>query len=101
MQKNMTVGSFFKIFKENKDENGFNHFLHIAIANMSFVIYPEDKVDHVIPNEVYNIPVAFQELVKDEELGSYGRWVIPEGSKEYFLKFCKYDPEKNPFVITI
>lgn len=97
----MTVGSFFEIFTDNKDENDFNHFLYIHIANMNFVIYPEDDVNQVIPAELYNVPVAFQELVKDEDLGSYGHWVIPEGSKEHFLKYSKFKPDENPFVIFI
>ena len=101
MQKQMTVGSFFETFKENKDENGLKHFLYIRIANMDFAIRPEDEVDPVIPDEVYNVPVAFQELVNDDSIESYGVWVIPEGSKEYFLKFCNYNPDTNPFVITV
>lgn len=97
----MTVGSFFEIFKYNLDEECLHHFLYINIGGMNFAIHQENEKDPIIPNEIYDLEIVMTELVDDGKVDKYYRWDIPVGSKEHFLKYSKFKPDENPFVIFI
>jgi len=93
-----TVGKFFEEFDNEKDSKE-NNFLYIEIANFEFMVTLE--CEYSPPNvNASKIPVVYDGLINDD-ISTYHHWSIPEGYKEEFLKYCKFEPDENPFVLLV
>lgn len=89
-----TITEWFKTIGKDK-----KHSLLLTIANFSFLV---ERKDTELPVEIHDIPVLFKGRLDPDDLNcEFFEWEIAEGRVEELLKHCHFDPDTNPFVLSL